>query len=325
MMQIFLTYLDQKKGVKVLFVFPKVAEIGTIENILQQIYNAHATSPIPGAYLPFEQNNFVNYIFEIPCSPQWNPKGSERIMVSLTLDVHQNPKVFKSVINRYVDRIKNESDLYKALYLTSGKTDPKIPFAHTALAEIMQLFLKDVEKVGAKQTGLAELIILGIGAVGKTCIVNRLITGNFDSTIRPTLSTQILSLVYEQMDFQIHDVAGQVSLRYLWGQTLRKPQAIIFVADTTHTEAQRQDSLNEFNRMMKFYFEECKIPKTVPVLILANKVDLNPQFTEDDILQLFQPDKLQLNYNIGLLSALTGQGMEAAFKWLASQIKVTSR
>jgi small GTP-binding protein len=320
-MQVILTYLDPVKGPKIIATQPKLSDVTVMESILAQIFQMGMRPTNFDDIIPIEEGNFANYLFCLPSA--WNSAGCEKVMISVTLDEHENPRIFKSVFNRSIDRMKGVPNLFKAFYINANKPDPQIPSIFAQLEGLLKTLLEDLNKLVKKQLGLAEIIFLGIGAVGKTCIINRLITGQFDNRIRPTLSTQILQMVFEQIDFKVYDVGGQVNLRQFWGDALKKPQAIVFVIDSSHTPEQHNDSVKEFNRMMQFYFNEMGVNKNVPVLLLGNKCDKNPEYNEDQILKQYNPDKFQLNYDVAMVSALTGAGLLEAFKWLSQQIKVT--
>jgi predicted GTPase len=72
--------------------------------------------------------------------------------------------------------------------------------------------------------------------------------------------------------------------------------------------------------MMDNYFTKNapqKVPKDTPVLILANKIDLCPKApTEKQIEKILKPKSFDINYKIGLVSALKNEGIEDNFKWL---------
>ena len=59
------------------------------------------------------------------------------------------------------------------------------------------------------QLVVGKIMVLGLRAVGKTSILKRVSTGNFDENVRPTLGTQILKTVIEELRFLVYDMGGQ--------------------------------------------------------------------------------------------------------------------
>jgi len=312
-MQLFLFGLDLKNSPTLFGVYPQITETQNFFPILQQIFQANIRPQRFDEIITVAERNFANYLF---CTPsRVRSDNTHFMMISVLLDEHENPTVFAKVFQKYVEKLRSMSF---ALDQLMGGSNPNII---NVLAECH----KELETLNKKGTGLAELIILGIGAVGKSCIINRLVNNKFDSQFRPTLSTQILKLMFEQMDFRVYDVGGQEKLRQFWTTAVRKPQAIIYTIDATHQDAQHEDSAREFQRMMTHYFVTLKLPNTIPVLIVANKIDKNPTFTEQDVIARYHPEKYNMNYKIGLISAMTGQGLSENFQWLVKQVKVTAR
>jgi len=312
-MQLFLMGMNLKNAPTLFGVYPQVAETQNFVPILQQIFQSNIRPQRFDEIITIAERNFANYLF---CtSSQVRPDGTHFMMISVLLDEHENSNVFSKTFQKYIEKLRG---MPSALDQLMGGTNP-------AITSLLIECHKELENMNKKGTGLAELIILGIGAVGKSCIINRLVNNKFDSQFRPTLSTQILKLMFEQMDFRVYDVGGQEKLRQFWTTAVRRPQAIIYTIDSTHQDAQHQDSAREFNRMMTHYFVTLKLPNTIPVLIVANKIDKNPAFTEQDVIAKYHPELFNMNYKIGLISAMTGQGLTENFQWLVKQVKVTAR
>ncbi|WP_371804868.1 ADP-ribosylation factor-like protein [Candidatus Lokiarchaeum ossiferum] len=270
-----------------------------------------------------EERNSLNYLFLLP-----SPQSQEEIhvMLSIFLDEHENTLVFQPIIMKYVEKIIATPEIYSGIYFTQNNDNVYYKECshrlHTLLEHCHSEILKKEKK---SQVGLANIIFFGIQAVGKTSIIKHLINGQFTQT-RPTLAPQILKLYFEQVDFRVFDVGGQKNLRKLWTTKLQRPQAIIYVLDCSHDIEALNDSVFEFNRIMKHYFIEHidadKLRK-IPVLILANKKDINPDLTIENIINDYNISAYDINYRVNLCSALTGDGLIESFQWLTKTIKIS--
>ncbi|UYP44271.1 hypothetical protein NEF87_000556 [Candidatus Lokiarchaeum ossiferum] len=270
-----------------------------------------------------EERNSLNYLFLLPA-----PQSQEEIivMLSIFLDEHENTLVFQPIIMKYVEKIIATPEIYSGVYFTQNNDNVYYKECahrlHTLLEHCHDEILKKEKK---SQVGLANIIFFGIQAVGKTSIIKHLINGQFIQT-RPTLAPQILKLYFEQVDFRVFDVGGQKNLRKLWTTKLQRPQAIIYVLDCSHDIEALNDSVFEFNRIMKHYFIEHidadKLRK-IPVLILANKKDINPDLTIENIINDYNISAYDINYRVNLCSALTGDGLIESFQWLTKTIKIS--
>ena len=96
------------------------------------------------------------------------------------------------------------------------------------------------------------------------------------------------------------------------------------VGQTNITTQVDEESANEFDRMMKFFFSPDnpkQLPETTPVLILGNKIDIAPEFTKNHVSIYYSPEDFEINYKIAKISAKTGEGVMEAFQWLVKQMK----
>lgn len=271
-----------------------------------------------------EERNSLNYLFLLP-SPQ--SKEEENTMLSIFLDEHENTLVFQPIIMKYVEKIIATPEIFSGIYSTRDIDNPYYKeCAHRLHALLEHCHDEILKKEKKSQVGLANIIFFGIQAVGKTSIIKHLITGQFTQT-RPTLAPQILKLYFEQVDFRVFDVGGQKNLRKLWTTKLQRPQAIIYVIDCSHDLEDLNDSVFEFNRIMKHYFVDhidADKLKNIPVLILANKTDLNPNLTVENIMKDYNVTAYDINYRVNLCSALSGDGLLESFQWLTKTIKISN-
>jgi GTPase SAR1 family protein len=301
-------------GAVVCDTIPSIDNPDSLKIVLDRVYKFKKDSYESDGFAVIEEGNFLNILF-----PVISPWAEDNI-----LDEHENSKIFHGIVKRHLKPLLKDQLIYLAFYKAEKPDHPQVPQEFNRLHALLDKMHKEViTKADKNQVGLANIILLGIQAVGKTSIIKRLINGEFSQT-RPTLAPQMLKLYFEQIDFKVYDVGGQKSLRKYWTTSLKRPQGILWVLDCTHNEELQGDALLEFNRMMQHYFVDPKklqLPKTIPVLILANKFDIKPEMTEEKITEDYNLSLYDINSKVALVSAKTGDGLLEAFKWFSQQMK----
>lgn len=161
-----------------------------------------------------------------------------------------------------------------------------------------------------------KLVWIGLDRAGKTSLIQRLRTGDFFTDTPRTMGLTVNKLFYEaDSTFEIisWDLGGQIYFREnLWHEYLKGASAIIYVMDLSESNEERiQESKHE---LWHYVLSE---PYFIPILILANKADLNASLTEEALYNNLELGKAK-NKNIELfeVSALTGKGLELSFNWL---------
>ncbi|MDK2372924.1 MAG: Arf family protein [Candidatus Korarchaeota archaeon] len=159
----------------------------------------------------------------------------------------------------------------------------------------------------------ATIVILGLDGAGKTTMLNYLMKGEPGSTI-PTVGANFERIRIKSIEFNIWDLGGQRSLRRMWAEYADKADAIIFMIDSADEE--------RFDEAKKELWNVVSIMKRgVPLLILANKADLEEAATIMEIIERFELTKLEgITWQVVWTSALTGFGLFEAFSWLYEQL-----
>ncbi|CAL6004042.1 Rab11 [Hexamita inflata] len=164
-----------------------------------------------------------------------------------------------------------------------------------------------------------KLTVIGDSQVGKTCIIQRYVENSFGHNALSTVSSQFTRKI-AQIDntyvrFQIWDTAGQEKFRSIAAQYFRSALAIILVFDVTSKSS--FDSLTYWIKQIRQKSESNAV-----VVLVGNK--------SDACLRVI-PYKSAFNFaeqcgvNYFETSALTGEGIEDVFQFLAqkcSQINV---
>ncbi|SCW02504.1 LAFE_0F07888g1_1 [Lachancea fermentati] len=156
-----------------------------------------------------------------------------------------------------------------------------------------------------------KLVLLGESSVGKSSIVSRLTTGQFqknNATIGAAFTTKTIRVendtMIKQVKLEIWDTAGQERYRSLAPMYYRKTDVALVVFDVTdkNTMSKAQSWIDELNS----YVEQEEAENLI-IKIVGNKIDLSPQLLEYDM-EWFP------------VSAKTGQGIENLFRLIAEEI-----
>jgi signal recognition particle receptor subunit beta len=265
------------------------------------------------------QLHSLNYRFTL--YSEWGRGHIEYMMISLVTSTSNQTLIFKPVIENFVKEIKADPKFFKALYLKEKQIDPEITEYHKKLHEQFAKCVNDAKSC-FMQGLLGHIAFFGLYRVGKTSLINRITTGKYDLNVRPTLGVQIIKFMIENYSLFAYDVGGQTHLKSLWDQIRVKPKAIVYVIDSAFTEAQLKEARLHFDEVIThFIFDKTnKQSYSFPLLILANKKDLNPAISEAKIKQILQPERYDLKMNIGVVSALTNEGVIENIRWLVQQL-----
>ena len=132
-----------------------------------------------------------------------------------------------------------------------------------------------------------KIVILGDSYVGKTAILRRLKTDEFQDHFKNTISSEMTSLELEKENktykFMIWDTAGSEKYRAVSRLTLQGADAVILVYDVSNEESFL--SLNEWNQIIE---NNCR-EDTVCIMI-GNKSDVT--------------DKRKVSFEDGLTGAM---------------------
>lgn len=157
-----------------------------------------------------------------------------------------------------------------------------------------------------------KVCIFGDAGVGKTTLVNRYLTGVFDSHYKITIGADfyLKKLIIDDKDvtLQIWDFAGEDKFRFLLPSYVAGSAGGIFMYDIT-----RSSSIQSCKRWLEIFkksFESNKI--NIPLVMVGGKLDLESKRT------VFKEDASQMasNYDFSEnleCSAKTGDHVEDIF------------
>nr|MDO8113747.1 Rab family GTPase [Candidatus Sigynarchaeota archaeon] len=125
-----------------------------------------------------------------------------------------------------------------------------------------------------------KLVIIGEHAAGKTSLIKTFVENKFSSDYRPTIGTNIfirrLDLAGDEVTLTVWDIAGQerwTSMRPLY---YKGSSGAFIVGDLTRRSS--------FEAITKFWAPDLKkYAGDLPIIVLANKCDLQHEATKEDI------------------------------------------
>ncbi|MEM0192312.1 MAG: Arf family protein [Candidatus Korarchaeum sp.] len=157
------------------------------------------------------------------------------------------------------------------------------------------------------------LVILGLDGAGKTTMLNYILRGEPGVTV-PTVGANFEKFKIRELEFNVWDLGGQRALRGMWEEYAEKADAVIFVLDSADRERfnEAKEELWRIVSVMK---------KGKPLLVIANKADLDNAATVMEVIEALELTKLEgMTWQIVWASALTGFGLFEAFAWIYEKL-----
>ena len=162
-----------------------------------------------------------------------------------------------------------------------------------------------------------KICLVGDSAVGKTSLIKKFVLDIFDDSYITTIGTKITkkTITFDIddkeiiMDMMIWDIMGQASFRsllqdaYFYGA-----HGVLAVSDSTRPET--ANSLHDWMSSTK------QVVGDVPTLFLANKCDLEPKVTQEQLTS----EVSQYGGKAMFTSAKTGENVAEAFQALGEDI-----
>ena len=166
-----------------------------------------------------------------------------------------------------------------------------------------------------------KVCLLGDGAVGKTCLINRFVDNTFSDKYLPTIGTKTSrkSVIVEKPDLDkifhidmiIWDIMGQICFRKLLHPAyLRGASGALLVCDITQRE-----TLDHMDEWISSLYSEWK---PVPSVLIANKSDLTGRH-EFGIEEL-ESSASAFDSPCMISSAKTHENVEKSFRKLGEKI-----
>lgn len=180
----------------------------------------------------------------------------------------------------------------------------------------MALFGKLLNFLGIKKKQ-ASVLIVGLDNSGKTTVINQFKPSTEKSTeIVPTIGFTVEKFSLKSLNITAFDMSGQGRYRNLWELHYKGVAGVIFVIDSS--DSLRMVVAKDELTMMTSH-NDIK-GKRIPILFLANKIDLPDSIPVSKISQILSLDSLDHPWNIQATNAVTGEGLEEGIEWLCDQL-----
>lgn len=150
--------------------------------------------------------------------------------------------------------------------------------------------------------------VLGLDGAGKTSLVEHLRIGDMGEAL-PTMGFHITNVRVNNCVIQFADLAGQDSMRILWGALYHSADAVVYVIDGTDT-MRLPLAMSELKSVMSYPSLEDK-----PFLVLVNKHDSNA--IDVNVLKHQIVGERWRAFNI---SVKDNTGIDEAFLWLEANL-----
>ncbi|MEW6069726.1 MAG: tetratricopeptide repeat protein [Candidatus Thermoplasmatota archaeon] len=174
--------------------------------------------------------------------------------------------------------------------------------------------VKQLEASKAKELKATKKIcLLGDPMVGKTSLVRRYVYGMFVDKYLPTVGAKVtrkvISVFGREVTLTIWDITGLEDFKTIHPTYYLGANGALIICDALRPET--------LDRLPKWLDSILKIADRIPVLLLANKIDLAPRFYQEDSIKRLASE---LNTKYLLTSAKTGENVEKAFVTLTEEM-----
>lgn len=155
-----------------------------------------------------------------------------------------------------------------------------------------------------------KICMVGVFGTGKTCLVQRYVHSIFSvkylSTVGVKIDRKQVQAGGQDVTLMLWDLEGREANRDISPSYLRGAHGVIYVADGT-----RRETLDEAFDIADMVKQEIG---DVPSLLALNKVDLTGEWK---LTAADEAAKLAPGWHRLRTSAKTGEGVDAAFQWIA--------
>ncbi|KAK6155746.1 hypothetical protein DH2020_009994 [Rehmannia glutinosa] len=171
-----------------------------------------------------------------------------------------------------------------------------------------------------------HVLILGIDKAGKTTLLEKLksqylnLEGLPPDRIVPTVGLNIGRVEVSNTKLVFWDLGGQPGLRSIWEKYYQEAHAVIYVVDAA-CPSRFEDSKSALEKVLQH--EDLQ---GAPLLILANKQDLEEAVSTDELAQYLDVKRLDERvFTFQAVSAFDGLGIKESVNWLVDAMERSKR
>jgi small GTP-binding protein len=158
-----------------------------------------------------------------------------------------------------------------------------------------------------------KVCMVGVYATGKTSLVRQFVHAKFSDKYLSTVGVKIdrkpVQVSGQEVNLLLWDLEGRDGVQEIQTSYLRGAAGVIYVADGTRRETVTQ--VFELRELVQ------GAVGAIPEVLALNKVDLTDQWI---VTSADREDLAKVPWHMFDTSAKTGDGVEAAFKWLAAMM-----
>ena len=165
-----------------------------------------------------------------------------------------------------------------------------------------------------------KILFLGLDNAGKTTLMGMLKENRMTQN-DPTFQPSAHELQLGGITFTAYDLGGHKQVRRVWKDYMFAADGIVFIVDSADRK-RFPEAKREFDQLILDEQAE-----DIPILMLANKIDMDGAASEEFITQYFQlqavlthSDSTGRPLKLMMTSLKARQGYGEGFKWLAKFI-----
>jgi len=157
-----------------------------------------------------------------------------------------------------------------------------------------------------------RILVLGLDNAGKTTVLQCFQNCACEPTI-PTVGFNVETVRYKRLTFRVWDLGGQSSIRPYWRCYYPNTNAIVYVVDSTDTAR-----FNQSKEELLTLLTEPEL-KGVPLLIFANKQDVDSAATVEDVEEAFSLHLISgRKWSLRPSCATDQYGVAGGLEWLST-------
>ncbi|GAA6051605.1 hypothetical protein JCM3770_003493 [Rhodotorula araucariae] len=124
-----------------------------------------------------------------------------------------------------------------------------------------------------------DVACIGLQNAGKTSLVNVLTNNQFSESMIPTVGFNLRKIQKGNVTLKVWDLAGQPRFRSIWERYCRGVHAIVWVLDSAD-----RDTFATARAELHALLEKPEL-RGIPLLVLANKNDLDAHASVDEVIK----------------------------------------
>ncbi|BGP43773.1 hypothetical protein JCM10449v2_007830 [Rhodotorula kratochvilovae] len=156
-----------------------------------------------------------------------------------------------------------------------------------------------------------DVACIGLQNAGKTSLVNVLTNNQFSESMIPTVGFNLRKIQKGNVTLKVWDLAGQPRFRSIWERYCRGVHAIVWVLDSAD-----RDTFATARAELHALLEKPEL-RGIPLLVLANKNDLDAHATVDEVIKALGLSSIT-NREVSCysISAKSSRNIDITLAWL---------